>query len=372
LALVLINPPLIEPVSLPEIKEYCRIDAGDTSQDTTLIGLATDARAYCETFTARRFVQQTWQLLMDFFPGYIDLKLAGSKVSSPFVSGSNAVLVGIRYAIVLPYPPVQSLGSFVYQNANGQVTSMITGPAAISSVANVYAQPLTVTTSIALNLQSGAGVVVGASSLLNYLGGNQFQTITVLSPTTFQLNGTVGDGVTSITGGGTIGGYNFVYDLASNPARLAPVFGQMWPVARVVLNAVQVNYTVGYANPITVSIAANSTAVTSANYTFEATDIGRPINIPGAGPNGNSLNTIVLSISSPPGAGATFRDQASAAVTNVTGLIVNNPNAQPGHWEKIKRAIKVYTVGAYENRMPMKNVEDTVERILYPVRDLRF
>ena len=79
-----------------------RLDQSDTSQDDVLTALNMAARSFCETITHRRFVQQTWRLLMDFFPGYIDLKLAGQKVSSPFVSGSNAVLVGIRYAIVLP------------------------------------------------------------------------------------------------------------------------------------------------------------------------------------------------------------------------------------------------------------------------------
>ena len=98
---------------MQELKDMLRMDQGDASQDDVLTTLEVAARAWCETLTQRRFVQQTWALMMDFFPGYIDMNLAGQKVSSPFVSGSNAVLVGIRYAILLPYPPVQSLVAFV-------------------------------------------------------------------------------------------------------------------------------------------------------------------------------------------------------------------------------------------------------------------
>ena len=122
-----------------------RIDQGDLSQDDLLSSLNAAARAYCETITQRRFVEQTWSLYMDFFPGYIDLKLAGQRVSSPFVSGSNAVLVGIRYAMVLPYPPVRQLDSFTYINANGDVTDMMNGqpstPADWNFVLDIASQP---------------------------------------------------------------------------------------------------------------------------------------------------------------------------------------------------------------------------------------
>ena len=73
---------------------------------------------------------------------------------------------------------------------------------------------------------------------------------------------------------------------------------------------------------------------------------------------------------SPPDS-VTIRDVSSAAATNQTALIVNTPSANPAHWSKIKRAICVHTLESYLQRMPKKNIEDTVQRILYPVRDLR-
>ncbi len=297
MALVPISPPAVEPVSLIELKEFLRMDLGDTSQDTSLAEAELDARAFCEAFTGRRFVQQSWSLYLDFFPGYIDLKLAGAKVSSPFVSGSNAVLVGIRYALVPPYPPVRSIDRFQYQDANGDVTVMTE--------------------------------------------------TTPLNP-----NG------------------DYVADLLSSPARLTPPFGKMWPVARVVVNAVQIDYTVGYASPLICSVSADSPGtVTASGYTFQASDVGRPIWIPGAGPNQTDLNTFIQAITSPPGATATLRCAGATEVSDVMGLLVNYGN--PAHWYKIKRAIKVHTLNSYYQRMPRKEIEDSVQKILYPVRDLR-
>lgn len=375
MALILINPPAVEPVSLAELKEFLRVDSDDTSQDSTLTALAMAGRDWVETETKRRLVQQTWRLLIDFFPGYIDLKLAGQKVSSPFVSGSNAVLVGIRYAIALPYPPAWELVDFNYQNANGQLTSMITSPVSIASVQNVLGQPLQITTSTALGVQTGGGIVVANNAaLLAFLGGEIFQNITVTGPYTFTLNGTVGDGATSLPGGGIVTGYNFIYDLQSNPARLMPVFGQMWPVARVVANAIQVDYQCGYALPLTVNQGGSPlepNRIVATDYTFQSTDIGRPISIWGAGANGSTLDTVISAVDSPLDSGATIRDSIATGIDNAQALLVNNPNANPQHWFKAKTAIKMYAEGVWRRVSP-DIYEKQARMVIASMRDLRF
>jgi len=298
MGLVLITPPPVEPVSLAELKQYLRVDAGDTSQDSLILSLAQTGRSEAEVFTRKRFVQQTWRLYMDFFPGYIDLKIAGAKISSPFVSGSNAVLVGIRYAILLPYPPVNSILGFQYQDANGTATQMVQGS-------------------------------------------------------------------------------DYIADLMSNPARLTPLFGKMWPVARVVINAVQIDYSLGYAIPLTVTTAAASATVQSSSYQFQISDIGRPISIPFAGPesdyapSGETLNTVITAVGSPPNGTATLRDKAGNAASGVGALLVNAPAGNPAHWEMIKNAIKLYVSGKYENRLPDADVIGSFQNALWPVRDLR-
>jgi hypothetical protein len=170
--LLTLTPPAAEPVALAELKSFMRIDPSDNGQDDLITSLAIAARDWCENFTQRRFITQTIRLETDWFPGYVDSKLVGSKVSSPFVSGANSVLVGIRYAIVLPYPPVQEITTFSYLNANGSTTTMTAGT-------------------------------------------------------------------------------DYIADLDSQPARLTPPFGQVWPVARVQINAVKVDYKVGYGDDAT-------------------------------------------------------------------------------------------------------------------------
>jgi hypothetical protein len=49
-----------------------------------------------------------------------------------------------------------------------------------------------------------------------------------------------------------IEGTGYIADLISRPARVAPPFGQCWPVTRQVMNAVQLTFTVGYGLPAAV------------------------------------------------------------------------------------------------------------------------
>jgi hypothetical protein len=249
---------------------------------------------------------------------------------------------------------------------------MILGPFNIGRVTNTEGPPISINTTEPHGLQSGASVVIaGNSTLLALLDGQAEQVITVTDANDFLLNGSIGTG-SSIPAEGTITGENFVQDLSSNPARLTPVFGQMWPVARVVVNAVAITFVCGYAIPITVS-APNTddpNAIAASGYTFLATDVGRPISIPGAGNNGGTLSTVIASVD---GANAETRDPVFRAVTDATALLVNAPSANPSHWEMFKAAIKLLVAHWYENRVPDEsNIPMSVKAVLWPTRDLRF
>lgn len=284
MGLILLTPPLVEPVSVAELKEFLRVDADDTSQDNTIATLGMAARAWAETFTRRRFVQQTWRVERDFFPGYY-ARLTAQPGSSAILAGP-ALLAGIRFAFLLDYPPVRSIDNFQYQNANGALT--------------------------------------------------------VLNPAT-----------------------DYIQDLQSNPARLSPPFGQMWPVARVILNAVQIDYTVGYAIPIVVSSTSPLGSIQATGYVFPPTDVGRPISIPGAGQDGGTLNTVISAVASPPTAVAALRDQPLNAVLNVTALLVNAANGNPAHWPLIGTGIK-FRVKADYDALPV--YLERAKDVLYPVR----
>lgn len=268
------SPPLAEPVSLAELKEYCRVEQDDTAQDNTLLTLALGSRSWAEGFARRRFVKQSWRLLLDFFPGYV----------SPVPSE--------RLGIELPYPPARSVDAFRYLNANGSQTAMV-------------------------------------------------------------------------------GATDYVLDLESNPARLIPPFGKMWPVARITANAVRVDFTLGYAEPVTVSTASPAVLdqVASSDYTFVATDVGRPISIPDGGPDGKTLNTIVAGITSPPSGTCTLRDELAGAIAGQTALLVNAANGNPAHWEMIRDAIKMLVAHRYDRRAPNgMGIPQNVKDLLYMVR----
>lgn len=63
---ILLSPPALEPVTLAEIKAHARIE--DSSDDSLLEALIASARQWCEAFTRRAFLSQTWALYLSGRP----------------------------------------------------------------------------------------------------------------------------------------------------------------------------------------------------------------------------------------------------------------------------------------------------------------
>lgn len=73
---VLLSQPTVEPITLEEIKAHCRVEH---EQDDILISaLITAARQWCEHYTRRAFINQTWDLAISTVPEkrYINLPRA--------------------------------------------------------------------------------------------------------------------------------------------------------------------------------------------------------------------------------------------------------------------------------------------------------
>jgi uncharacterized phiE125 gp8 family phage protein len=67
----LVTPPVMEPVTLTEVKRYLRIDFTD---DDALLGiLITAARQEVEQFLRRALITQTWDLILDWGPAWVEL-----------------------------------------------------------------------------------------------------------------------------------------------------------------------------------------------------------------------------------------------------------------------------------------------------------
>ena len=63
--LQLISKPITEIISVSDIKAYSRIDS--SYEDNLLLDLITAAREYCEEYTGRSFIEQSWALTTDNF-----------------------------------------------------------------------------------------------------------------------------------------------------------------------------------------------------------------------------------------------------------------------------------------------------------------
>ncbi len=90
MALVLVTPPAVEPVSLPEAKNHLRVDI--TDDDNLIMLLITAAREYCESFQNRAYITQTWQLWLDAWPEGNEIRI--------------------------PRPPLQAVNSIKYYGAD--------------------------------------------------------------------------------------------------------------------------------------------------------------------------------------------------------------------------------------------------------------
>ena len=76
-------PPVIEPLTLDEVKNFLRVD--QDNDDALITALITAARLFCEGYTGRSLITRSYGLLLDDWPA-------------------------LR-VIELPYPPLQSVAS---------------------------------------------------------------------------------------------------------------------------------------------------------------------------------------------------------------------------------------------------------------------
>lgn len=97
MALKIYSAPEVEPMLKAEAKAYLRIDG--TNEDTLVDSLIIAARQQAETFTGRALCTQTWDLVLDQFPGD----------DAP---------------IDVPLPPLQSVTSITYLDTNGTTQTL--------------------------------------------------------------------------------------------------------------------------------------------------------------------------------------------------------------------------------------------------------
>lgn len=90
----IITPPQSEPVTLAAAKDHLRFDGNE--QDTTIQALITAAREHSERYLGHAIGEQTIELSMQWFPQSIEL----------------------------PRPPIQSITSIKYEDADGTTQTL--------------------------------------------------------------------------------------------------------------------------------------------------------------------------------------------------------------------------------------------------------
>lgn len=102
--LILITPPVNEPITLADAKTFLKID---TSDDDAIVSLCiSGARRAIEEHTKRALISQTWEYWLDAIPG---TRIQGGQWWDGVREASLAQIMSGGREISLPKPPFQSL-----------------------------------------------------------------------------------------------------------------------------------------------------------------------------------------------------------------------------------------------------------------------
>jgi hypothetical protein len=137
MGLKILTPPALEPISLADARLHLRITGTSdatiaTPEDSLIKMLISSARRAAETITRRALITQQWKMVFDRFPSPMGGRLAdywlGQSWGMSGMSGVSQFAPTDRtgYAIMLPFPPLLTVDSIVYQNPAAVLTTLPT------------------------------------------------------------------------------------------------------------------------------------------------------------------------------------------------------------------------------------------------------
>jgi len=107
-SLVRATQPTVEPVSLADAKKHLRVDS--TAEDDLIASLISTARAWCEDYTDRTFVQTRWTMRIDSFYGEVGSPVQfGLKADGNNIEGRQGTVPNLD--VELPRPPMMQSGT---------------------------------------------------------------------------------------------------------------------------------------------------------------------------------------------------------------------------------------------------------------------
>lgn len=116
-----ISGPDDEPVSIAEIREHLRYP-DVTPNNAELLEFIKAAREHVENKLERAILTQTWELIADRFP--------------PNADWHGGYCPGSEY-IQLPYPPLQSVTSIIYYDADNATQTLATSEYVVDTVGGI-------------------------------------------------------------------------------------------------------------------------------------------------------------------------------------------------------------------------------------------
>jgi len=118
LSLQLITAPVSEPLDWEaEVKGHIRVDSNDEETNVKQIQIP-GARQWCEGFTNRALITQTWKMFRDHFPGWCWSGCSSYGCGS-CAAGYYAFISGQSCPIEIPLPPLRSITHIKYYDAAG-------------------------------------------------------------------------------------------------------------------------------------------------------------------------------------------------------------------------------------------------------------
>jgi uncharacterized phiE125 gp8 family phage protein len=119
-AIAVVTPPSVEPVTLAELKLFCRVDG--TTEDALITGLGIAAREYCETFTRRAFINTAFRQSLDCFPSYYGH--GADPYTIPYPRRSSVYDLIAAQQIKLYRPPLVEVDHITYTDNSGATQTL--------------------------------------------------------------------------------------------------------------------------------------------------------------------------------------------------------------------------------------------------------
>ena len=146
MAVKLVTPPSVEPVSLAEAKLHSNVDFA--SQDSLILSVIKGSTVDAENICRRVFITRQYALYLDRFPSLSDSAQVVGTCDNNFLSVPQPYVFRVRGSkIGLPFPTLQSVESVNYIDLNGvqqtlapdkYIVDNISEPGCITPAPNTY------------------------------------------------------------------------------------------------------------------------------------------------------------------------------------------------------------------------------------------